>query len=560
MDELQNVGPYMDEGDIQGGGIDHAAIELLMNFVNFLWDEWYMRPQVMRLSGGGVKRTITQAITNTIGLKGFDWMARHFMTKRYREAVQQAHNAQTRKRVADYQAGTWAAERLRRRRSYPPRTEDNVNNNSMPVGTGMFGGPRVQAWYDRVLNSEREWYRMKKKAFKIDRTIRAVSAMDVYYTIHKYTAIPFFNVVNPSGTNYYWKNTVGTMNGLWMQRKLTRGTGTIGTSGWTPDLRYGEMETPNDGGGIIAGGYNACSNPTNANILFFTADWPFAQMHWLAGSDNTGDTPSLALWKDVAADLTQTTDPIYPVQFAQIAANKDWTTIYHLGTQITMDFVNYSLEDQNVEVLIFRFIADPDTYSKYSDLATVGMSGYRDWNEYLDGERRIGTPQIEVIRKSRFMLKGSKDINIYKESTSKSTTDMAWLTTVGEMASNRKKKVYNIRRKYAMKRPVEETAFATSFSERGMYNELYLLEKGIFCRVMAWPAKIPFDFYTYDYTSDNPVATLLYSPIANEMAKMPSNVNSNGKPRACVAVQLIKKSFIKLDKPMLRGPFLTNNA
>ena len=549
--EYEGVGQVTQGGDLNDGQVpvlDVEAINLLITFFEFVWANYY--PRVESLRGGGAFNSMYQLV----GPKPADWIMRHVFTKKYREGIQMYRDNDVREAVRTHQKRSADGALYR-------GSAKRIARHIQTLKSSMWQGPLTRDRYYQQTASSLRWQDMVNRGRKsrIYRAIKNVAAMDIYYTIHKYNCDPHFNVVTVgTPTVYCWKFSLGTSNGLWSKRDDTNGTGTVGTTAWSPGITYNSIVTPNFGGTTT--GVNAAQMPNNANIMLFVVDWPFFTMNYIKATQVSASLENIMRWKDMAATYTQTTDPIYPIQFSQIAANKDWTTIYHLGTEILMDFINYSIEDQNVEILLFKWIVDHDTIQSYQQQIMASCSGYRDYDDYLLGQNSIGTPQIRVVKKIRFKLTGALDEKVTRIYNPGVSEAINYGCTVGDLPSNRKVKKLRIKRKYAMKRPVEETAFATSFSELGMFNELYEAQQGIYCKITAWPTNKRRDINIQDIFSSTPVYSSTTNTSINASADIPSAVTKNGQPRMCVGLTMTKKSFIKLDKTMMRGPFMSDNA
>lgn len=290
----------------------------------------------------------------------------------------------------------------------------------------------------------------------------------------------------------------------------------------------------------------------------FSADYPFNTMLPVCQKTGTQNALCHLTWETMTPQTT--TDPNLPITLSDVVGNKDWNRITHGITYLYFDFSNYALQPMVVEVLLFRYLVDVDamSYTQMIDAPLSRQYGFA-YASYCEMKNMaLGTPQIKVIKRIRFKMSA----NQYLSHNTNADGDAIRNNNIGFTPRFRKLKL-KVRRQYSIKRPIA-TSYISTLTDNEFYNTYYEYDKGVYCRVQAWPEdnrfrmtreEIPnttgqyYSAYELDnsYTNSNKLKT--------DAATTPTT--SDYRIAQGVACYLEKKSFFKLDEPMLRGPFRT---
>lgn len=289
----------------------------------------------------------------------------------------------------------------------------------------------------------------------------------------------------------------------------------------------------------------------------FAADYPFQTMLPMCQVDSTNYYLS---WATKTPNVT--TDPNLPISLPDIIVNKDWNRIVHGATYLYFDFSNYARQTMIVEVLLFRYIVDVDAmdYQQMIDapLSRQYASAYTSYCEMKN--MNLGTKQIRVIKRIRFRMGVNKAFDTKPQLGENETLRQSNIVQVPTYRKLRLK----IKRNYTIKRPIA-TSY-TTVSDNQFFNTYYNYDKGTYCRVQAWPE----DIMMYQVKKLFPGSTTAYytgyeidnslidsAELRTDAAETPTT--SDYRIAQGVACYMEKKSFIKIDEPMLKGPFRSGN-
>lgn len=299
--------------------------------------------------------------------------------------------------------------------------------------------------------------------------------------------------------------------------------------------------------------------PKHMFTYVFAADYPFNTM--LPICQKTGilkDNMYLA-WDTVVPKVT--TDPNLPITLSDVVANKDWNKITHNITYLYFDFTNYAQCSMIVEVLLFRYVVDVDAMS-YTQLIDAPLSRQYDeaYTSYCEMKNMsLGTKQIRVVKRIRFKMQ-----NRWMPSPTHRTADTETLRNLNYAIVPKYRKLkLRVKRNYTIKRPIAKD-YEVGLADSEFFNTYYEYDKGVYCRIQAWPEDTKFDFTRKEVVPATDPVTHYASLFINKSVNQSCEYKQDGAetPTATdyriaegVACYLEKKSFFKLDEPMLKGPF-----
>ena len=295
-------------------------------------------------------------------------------------------------------------------------------------------------------------------------------------------------------------------------------------------------------------------------IYVFVADWPFGAMmyglltptvSWQSSTTVVTARTDVNTLQYEVDTIVATDDANTPILYNEIAySNKDWSVMRHYVTIHYFDMVNFYPAPMTVEILFFKFIVDPDTMSYYEKQCSP-LSFQNDMQSY--GEQSIknfGTKQIKVVKRKRIVIPG---INNWCYMPTNTVSAAAECLTASVDTPNQYKCQFKIKRMYDVKKPIQRTGEAVTLTEQGFFDSFYDHENGIYCRMQAWqPNGIPMIQVT---GADN--KTIIYQTSIQSENNDYATPTQSFKPSCVVQVNMRKQSFIKLDSPILRGPFRT---
>lgn len=289
----------------------------------------------------------------------------------------------------------------------------------------------------------------------------------------------------------------------------------------------------------------------------FCADYPFNTMLPVCQKGGTSSAVCHLTWETINPEAT--TDPNLPITLSDIVGNKDWNRIAHAATYLYFDFSNYAYQTMIVEVLLFKYIVDVDAMS-YTQLIDAPLSRQyaQKYTSYCEMRNmQLGTKQIRVIKRIRFRMRGNQNIS----ATSQQGEDTALKNYNFAFMPKFRKLKLKVRREYSIKRPIA-TSYETSITDNAFFNTYYEYDKGVYCRMQAWPEDSNFSMIRKGIVGETTKYYSAYQVDTSLMESCKLNAAANETPTTTdyrvaqgVSCYLEKKSFIKLDEPMLKGPF-----
>lgn len=275
------------------------------------------------------------------------------------------------------------------------------------------------------------------------------------------------------------------------------------------------------------------------NIVYvFAADYPFLAMNHDAKTQDMVLARKQAghylSWKYV--DFQVTTDRNLPVQLTTVVSNKDWQYLTHYYTVYEFDFFNSSFAPYIVEILYFKFKADPDAMNYQRQVEAVKNRQTSQMEEYIYNIDAV--PQdINIVHRKRIMIPGV-NVGLYLKSTN---TSVAYPNP----GSNHAQYKYVLKHKYVIKRPILSD-YNLDLDEFAFFNTYYSPENGIYCRIQAFKLGCDFsqnnvDFANIVYTDEDTIN----QPTDNTWPD-----NNKGKGVHCI---MYKTSHFKLDENMYKS-------
>jgi len=475
-------------------------------------------------------------------------------------------NARVLRGVAATAAAAYGVHKLRSGKFYPDPKPKGKNFNKSKT---------------KIMVRDKTW-REKHDEGRL-RVSRSMRLNDLWYSLSYYlmdTACPmttattgYWNIGTTPGTSWTMitlTNFVTYSQGAGQGKPLYSEVATANSLYLTSNIYYGSTVTPYYGPfcsnnptyptqPTIAS--NAGFGPFNTAIYNFIADWPWTVMWWDTACNNSSDTMSyLRMRSDTQFE---TTDPKFPVTYGTFAANKDWQKLVVFGCQWDMKFTNYSGIDHTVEVLFYKMIPDPHAVN-YGRACGLPYSQMQNMDQYCQGTfRSMGNKQINVIKRDRFVIRGST--NWMMNLTEVTPSFLGVVNT-----RNIVKKKYKIKRHYSMNREINNPNLEASAQnyptstdyEYNFFNTYYKLEEGVFCRMQAWPSAsceaieyLPGSNKTVVWDLMN-TYNQMCTPIMLDQSTPATNTAFLAQKKPCVGVSMSKKAFFKFDRPLLKGPFL----
>lgn len=288
-----------------------------------------------------------------------------------------------------------------------------------------------------------------------------------------------------------------------------------------------------------------------STVYIFVADWPGVFMNPLFAtqvdyfykttSSNTNNiSPPPYVWSQGNGNLLKwkyvpyhaTTDANLPVILTDIFTNPDWSYLTHYYTRYNFKFRNTSRRNYCVEVMFFTFKADYNTFNYNRMCLAVVNRQNNKFQDYIDG---ISAPpaDINVVYRKRLMLKGLNDIIT---GTSNDSSDKTGASVLNWR--------YVVKRQYVIKRPIVNSIDIT-YDEQRAFNEYYEFEKGLYCRMQAWPL-------VNEYVNAFDHGELIRN-YKEDVCNIPTTTAYGTKIGFGVDVKIDKKSYFKLDEPMYKA-------
>lgn len=487
--EYENIGGMDDVGT---GVIDveYAAVELLINFVEFAWMQWSAQ-SVMRLNGGFDWRKIGNRMATgavrLLGPQGVDFVARHVFTGRYRKAKEAQRNSAIRseiKRQRDRQHRRAMKKALNtkamRQYIYTGRNVDREKTAPPPAYIGADYLDQNPALTDINYKMARlKMERIPSDGYSMLQWKNMLTKkLSTQYFYEMSVILKTNNNAAPHGSCHYTDEGQGPHLYSTYQSNLKdnskRSTGfnfpTIMDAG-TDD------NTASIGRNMIKGvGWNH-------TIYVWAADYPFATMNPDPATQiNTSAEKNKGrylLW--AKRGYEQTTDNNQPKDYSDVIFNNDWTYLTHYYTVYHFDFTNTSHMPYVVEILFFKFKADVDAMDY--GLQTQAITNKQEFHlqEYINGVTSKMNDIIPIYRK-RIYLKGMDN---YMEANLVNVAGATTLSAPSATRENSGKWKYVLKNKYVIKRPITRD-YDRNFAEKDFFNTYYNRQNGVYCRMQAF--------------------------------------------------------------------------
>lgn len=288
-------------------------------------------------------------------------------------------------------------------------------------------------------------------------------------------------------------------------------------------------------------------NGVNGVIYVFVADW-------FGNAMNPEEaTATRMIWDDET--IYATTDPNAPIVLSDLVGttnpNKDWSVIRHYATYIDFIFTNMAPYPYIIEILFFKFKVDVDDMG-WTDQCLAPMSNQSEMQSYCENNvKNFGTRQITVVKRHRIRLNGLEKHGFLPSTDGNAGQSLQLADTVMPNVATYS---YKVKRKYDICKSIK-VGSEGGYTERDFFEKFYQKENGIYCRVQAWPEAPLFT------TNPNNSTTNVFYIRCNNGFDNACQVKSNagvGLDYIKPAVQCImkKRSYIKVDTPTLKGPFM----
>jgi len=271
-----------------------------------------------------------------------------------------------------------------------------------------------------------------------------------------------------------------------------------------------------------------------STIYCFAADWPWSTMNHDLETQKTAPYHLLSWVYDYEEP---TTDPNLPLAVTDFIQNADWKYIKIYGCDYIFDMTNTDIRPMCVEILLFRFKADPDSMD-YQDqcLAPFAKQKYG-IKEYVNqGGAMWSSPDIEIVTRKRVRLGGMQGL---------SHGTYLWANQIN--TSYQKRLKMRVRRKYVITRPIA-TEYA-DLTETEFFNTYYEPSKGVYMRIQAWPDSLAF---TTQYGTTSPYQETKVQS-APETLNVPDAQVEMTKIGNGVDVRVYKKGYFKFDEVRLKS-------
>jgi len=546
IENIQDVepgGPMEDVG-ILGTGAEYAAIEMLIHFMEIAAQQASVQG-LLRLSGGygGADRYWRNERMAAMANIMNDRLETRF--RKVKRKVRNRKIVKATRRLLPAAAATYGAYKLARwqlvgRNKRAERQERKMNRSwdDFDYDTEMlFRDDPLAAQPDIIINNQ--------EVMNVPYVRRQV------YTglSEKYSGINMLNWKNRLTKKLrtecayvmsmiLWTATEGGYHqmeeGQGPHLYCTYQTDLMGTTGRNTGFNVPRIMDSGDTGSSLKGvGWNH-------TVYVFCADWPFLVMnHDPKTYDPSNKTTGEFLTYNYRAFQT-TTENDFPLELPNITANKDWTYITHYYTTHRFDFTNTSHQPYVVEILFFKFKADPDSMNYRRQVEAVTRKQNFDLQEYIMGSAPKPV-DISIVHRKRIYLKGMDTPSIR-------SVDNANVKNICQPNSFRENSAhykYVVKRKYVMKRPIT-TDYNLAMSEVDFFKTYYEPEQGIYCRVQAWTLEA--DMYNNENT--NP-AKIEFPTV--EAGRNQSNDENRTKVGYGVHCYMTKSSHFKLDENIYKS-------
>jgi len=510
--------------DITSGGIDAEAIMLLINFMDFLWTNYYAQQHNLRLSGGSPKRprqdlALRKANSETSVITITPEMLETFLNRYGQSTLDQLVRAGR----ATYGAGARTVGFVRDLLRYeaepnPPQTmvpyrppnktvtpPGNSTNYEKPMASS---GKQMLEWKNTLTRMYHTYTRFSMSAVK---NAAAVSSLQVHTT------------AEGEGPCLYWTAvlTPGT---------TTRDKNLYQAFGWDGGMAGSPTEAAVGPPIVYRRNFRLGYSGT---IYVFAADWPGKIMNPDPNTHTAAASDGKYLSMEDFGYNQPTTNKNIPRKWIDVFANVNWNYITVYGTRWVMDFTNFSPVDYTVEIVLFKFAADVDAmdYERQCLAAFGGSQGGT--ANYMNNLPLSINNDVKIIQKKRFTINGLNQTVVANNV----------LIAVQNDTANKKRIKMNIMRQYVIKRP-DLKDYETTLTEKDIWTKYHEDQSGLYFRVMAWPSAQPIFFSG---------STGVVDVFGNNNACMPEVTGgypANFKITPGVACTLYKKSYFKMDENM----------
>jgi len=243
---------------------------------------------------------------------------------------------------------------------------------------------------------------------------------------------------------------------------------------------------------------------------------------------------------------TYSTDPNSPIQMSAVWANKDWTKLQCMGFKYEFDFTNWAPYEYTVEILFFKPIADPHSMT-HGQMAEIVNNNEKDYELYCNKAcYNLGSKSYRTIKRMRFRVPGLT--NQIGGATSATDATPKQGLVVNPFQRNTFSCKYFLKSKQEINRPVTNVDIS-GFTDADAFRKFYLMEKGKFMRIQAWPTR--------------PHVTLPAEANASQISTVPRiddwyyqrvKTCTQNQLLPCLGVTIDRKAYFKLDKPIFKGP------
>jgi len=242
--------------------------------------------------------------------------------------------------------------------------------------------------------------------------------------------------------------------------------------------------------GNDSGGFGSAPDATSRfigernTIYVFAVDWPFAIMNTdentqVEPTNTTVQQGQCLRWAYYGWNTTS--DMNIPRNLTFVVQNAAWTYLTHFQTTLKFSFYSTTTLNYTVELLFFRFKADVDTMN-YRAQTQAPMDRQFDLDIYCnESTKHYNHEDITVIHRKRLSIPGLTQIIPY---------DATWRVTSEGGMKNEVRYQYVSKRQYVIKRPIVST-LNTSMSEKEFFDTYFDRQRGIYCRMQAWPTCPP---------------------------------------------------------------------
>lgn len=327
---------------------------------------------------------------------------------------------------------------------------------------------------------------------------------------------------------------------------------------WVTDEDLASGSQPNPNFGKLR--ENVLANPGsnldaffgyNGPIYVFAADW-FGNV-----MNHNVYTQTKLLWDD--EPVTATNDPNAPIVLDDLVGvnnpNKDWTIIRHYATHLEFEFTNLAPYPYIVEILFFKWKVDPDDLDWVAQ-QLAPLSNQDQMHAYCENNiRNFGTEQIIVLKRHRQRVYGLENA-VYIPT---GATDAGhWMNIANSSKTNVGKYSFKVKHKYDVVKAIKVTGAEQGYTEADFFNKFYVKEMGVYCRMQAWP-EAPLFTTAPSGTTTNCGYTRLNNIYDDACIPKSDAVQSYDLIRPGLQVLMKKRSYLKVDAPVLKGPFLRYN-